>query len=97
MTIPEPGRLKWRGKQVYRCRLCAYDAFDKATYETHYQRAHAPLDAMAARRQNVDDLHKMTREELNSYAGWSGVTTDAEDFANKAELIAAIEAAREGK
>lgn len=43
------------------------------------------------------ELQKMTREELNSYAGLAGVTTDAEDFANKADLIAAIEEAQKGQ
>lgn len=96
MTTPEPERLKWRGKQVYRCRLCAYDAFDQATYETHYQRAHAPLDAMAARRQAVDDLRSMTVADLKARADKDGV--ELEPSAKKADIIAAIEAApKEGE
>jgi hypothetical protein len=96
VTIPEPERLKWRGKQVYRCRLCAYDAFDQAAYETHYQRAHAPLDAMEARRKTVSDLRTMTVADLKARADKDGV--ELESSAKKADIIAALEAApKEGE
>jgi hypothetical protein len=38
------------------------------------------------------DFQKMTRDELNDYASGHGVA-DAANYANKAELIAALEAA----
>lgn len=37
------------------------------------------------------NVNQMTRDELNAHAGTVGVA-DAESFANKADLIAAIEA-----
>ena len=40
----------------------------------------------------MDDLTKMSRDELNNYAGEPGMA-DAAEYPNKAELIAAIEAA----
>ena len=40
----------------------------------------------------MDDLTKMSRDELNNYAGGLGMA-DAAEYPNKAELIAAIEAA----
>lgn len=39
-----------------------------------------------------DDLSKMTRDELNNYAGELGLP-DAAEYPNKSDLIAAIEAA----
>lgn len=97
-----PQLLSWRGHKVYRCRLCSFDTTDRVRFEDHFRKAHAPLQVIEGRKKKADtnespDLHKMTREELNSYAGWAGVTTDAEDFANKADLIAAIEAAQKGE
>lgn len=41
-----------------------------------------------------DDLSKLTRDELNNYAGELGMP-DAAEYPNKADLIAAIEAATE--
>ena len=40
----------------------------------------------------MDDLNKLSRDELNTYAGELGMA-DAAEYPNKAELIAAIEAA----
>ena len=40
------------------------------------------------------DVHKMTRDELNNYAGELGIA-DAAELANKDEVIAAIEAAND--
>lgn len=40
----------------------------------------------------MDDLSKLTRDELNAYAGELGLP-DAAEYANKADLIAAIDAA----
>jgi len=40
----------------------------------------------------MDDLKGMTRDELNDYAGERGIA-DAASYPNKAELLAALEAA----
>jgi hypothetical protein len=40
----------------------------------------------------MDDLSKLSRDELNTYAGELGMA-DAAEYPNKAELIAAIDAA----
>lgn len=38
-----PELLKWRGKKVYRCRLCAFDSLDKRKFEDHFAKVHAPV------------------------------------------------------
>lgn len=92
MTIPEPDTVKWKGKRAYRCRLCAFDTFDKATFEEHYRLVHAPLEVIAARREQAETLHTMTKAELTAEAEKAGVTEIA-TTTKKADIIAAVEAA----
>lgn len=96
MTEPStPKLLTWRGQKVYRCRLCAFDTTDKATFEDHFRKRHAPFQVIEGRKQQVIDLHSMTRDQLNTEAGKHGIE-DASSltvYPTKADLIAAIEAA----
>ncbi len=84
MTDDTPEVLKWgRRTTIYRCRLCAFDTPDKAIFEDHFRKVHAPLQVIEARRQAVADLRARADKD--------GVTL--EPSAKKADIIAAIEAA----
>lgn len=98
MTTPTPEMVKWRGKKVYRCRLCAFDTFDKATFEDHFRKVHAPLQVIEGRRQKAASLDSMTRDELNAEAATYGIEDAANTttYPTKADLIAAIEAVQKG-
>jgi len=45
-----PETLKWKGSKVYRCRLCAFDTLDKAVFEDHFAKVHAPLQVIEGRK-----------------------------------------------
>lgn len=100
---PTPLNATWRGAPLYRCRLCSFDTMEEQKFIDHFASMHPPLeiidgglsDAPAEAPQPVTEaeLNKMSRAELNANAGWFGLTTDAEDYGNKDELIAAILAA----
>lgn len=91
-----PQLLRWRGTKIYRCRLCAFDTPDKARFEDHFRKTHAPFQVIEGRK---EDPQRMNREELNAYAGRYGVQDAANTnlYPTKADLIAAIEAAQKGE
>ena len=86
-----PITLTWGDEKLYRCRLCAFDTFDKAVFEDHFRKVHAPFEVLEARQAAVDDLHSMTVAELKDKAEADGI--DLDSSAKKADIIAAIEAA----
>ena len=43
-NTPEIG--KWNKQKQYRCRLCAFDTLDKAQFEDHFAKVHAPLQVL---------------------------------------------------
>ncbi len=38
--------LKWRGHDLYRCRICGFDSFDKKTFEKHFAKEHPPVQVI---------------------------------------------------
>ena len=59
---------QWNGHKQYRCRLCAFDSLDKAAFEDHFAKVHAPLQVIEGRKAKAQNPETMTREELNAYA-----------------------------
>lgn len=99
MTEPgTPKILTWRGNKVYRCRLCAFDSTDKAKFEAHFRMRHAPFQVIDGGKAatSAPDIHRMTRDQLNIYGPEHGVPNAADIgmYPTKADVIAAIEAAR---
>jgi hypothetical protein len=96
MSTPET--VKWKGKKAYRCRLCAFDTFDKAIFEDHFRKVHAPLEVIEARQAKPASLDGMTRDELNAEAANYGIedATNTTTYPTKADVIAAIEAVKKG-
>ena len=91
-----PIELKWGVRTtLYRCRLCSFDTPDKAVFEDHFRKVHAPFEVIAAKQEQVTDLHSMTRDQLETEAGKVGITDAGSHtiYPTKADLIAAIEAA----
>lgn len=50
-----PDTLKWKGEKVYRCRLCAFDSLDRAVFEDHFAKVHAPLQVIEGRKAELHD------------------------------------------
>ena len=99
---PTPITATWRGEKVYRCRLCAFDTLDRAKFEDHFAKAHPPfriIDGGKADAPPETDIHKMTRDELNSYAETLGIADpeNTETYPTKADVIAAIDAEKEAR
>ncbi len=88
-----PKILTWNNTKVYRCRLCAFDTFNKATFEDHFRRVHPPFEVIDGTAPAAAPVtHEMTRDQLREHAEAIGVT-DLPASATKADIIAAIEAA----
>ncbi len=57
-----PDTLKWRGEKVYRCRLCPFDSLDRAVFEDHFAKVHAPLQVIEGQRSQLHDEAEKTAD-----------------------------------
>lgn len=87
--------VKWSGRKLYKCRLCAFDSLDRKAFERHFAERHPPLQIIEGGG-STDPLEGMTRDELNRLAADMGIK-EVEELPTKADVITAIEAVSKTK
>lgn len=94
---PTPITGTWRGHTRFQCRLCAFDTLEEGKFVDHFAQMHPPLEVLdgglVEEPPALND--RMGRDYLEDRARMAGIE-EPETYPNKAELIAAIEAAQEG-
>lgn len=65
MTDENMEVLTWGKRKVYRCRLCAFDSLDKAKFEDHFAKKHAPLRVIEGGKEDTKQADKKSDKEEN--------------------------------
>lgn len=61
-----PKLMKWRGKSMFRCRLCSFDSLDKQKFEDHFAKVHAPFRVIEGGKVEAEQPKHVKSKEVNN-------------------------------